>query len=247
MPDPPALFAVGHPWLLAFAWGLVGWGLGLGLNHVIHQLPRDQALAARPRCEQCGATIRLFGLPRWGPCAGCGERLPYDRVEWLLAGLFIALAVRFGFGPFLLVHSFYTAVLVIIALIDWRHRYVYTVVVYPAILASVVLTPLVGIAGLIEMLAGLLVGVVLFGAIYLVGRKLHPDKEALGKGDIEIAAMTGAMVGVHLVLSALVLGVFISGLVALALLLTRRRGRQDFFSYGPGLCLGTFLAFFMQS
>jgi prepilin signal peptidase PulO-like enzyme (type II secretory pathway) len=232
-------------WLVALAWAVAGWGVGLGLNPVIHHLPRDLPIAARPRCEKCAAPIPLLGLPRWSACSGCGERVPYDRVEWLLAGLFALLGLYFGFGSSLLVHSAYTAVLLVIAMVDWRHRYVYTIIIYPSLLVGLVLTPLAGAAGLVETVAGVLVGGGLFGAVYAVGRRVYPGTEPLAKGDIEIAALAGAMVGVVRVLSALVLGVFVSGLFAAALLVTRRLGRRDYIPYGPGLCIGTFLAFFL--
>jgi leader peptidase (prepilin peptidase)/N-methyltransferase len=233
----------------------VGWVLGLWLNRVIHQLPRDQPLTQTPRCEQCQAAVSLLAAPRWRVCPHCGETVPYDRIEWLLAAAFLLLALYFRFDSRTPVYSLYTTFLLVIAMIDLRHRYVYAVITYPAILCALVLTPLftgVSLGGeslwrerLLATAGGVLVGVVVFTIFYVVGRLLYRGEVPIGRGDIELAVIMGAMVGLPRILSALLLGSIINGLISVILLLARRRGRRDFIPYGPGLCLATFATFFM--
>jgi leader peptidase (prepilin peptidase)/N-methyltransferase len=171
--------------------------------------------------------------------------VPYDRIEWLLAAAFLLLALYFRFDSRTPVYSLYTTFLLVIAMIDLRHRYVYAVITYPAILCALVLTPLLTGVSLLATVEGMLLGVVIFTIFYVAGRLLYRGEVPIGRGDIELAVIMGAMVGLPRILSALLLGSIINGLISVILLLARRRGRRDFIPYGPGLCLATFATFFM--
>jgi leader peptidase (prepilin peptidase)/N-methyltransferase len=230
-----ALFVVG--------WAAVGWIAGIGLNRIVYQLPRDLHPLRRPLCQSCSQPIAPLGWNR--SCSGCGQSTGYDRTEWLAAALLGVLAMRFGPSGALVAYSLYTLMLIIIAAIDLRHRYVYSIVVFPALAVAMVLTPLLTSVDVGSTLIGTAVGFASFLAFYLGGRLLYRGVEPIGKGDIEIAALTGAMVGFPRVLSALFVGGVANAAVIAILLIARRRGRQDFVPYGPGMCLGTVWAFFV--
>ena len=167
-------------------------------------------------------------------------------MEWVTGALFLALAIRFGQELPVLAYSVYTAVLVLLAAVDLRHRFVYSIVIYPGIAAGLLLTPLLTGTSLSATLLGFGVGAAVFGAFYFIGRVVYRGAEPLGKGDIELGALMGAMLGFPRVVSALVLGSIANAFVIAALLLLRRRGRRDFVPYGPGLCLGAYAAFFLN-
>jgi prepilin signal peptidase PulO-like enzyme (type II secretory pathway) len=134
--------------------------------------------------------------------------------------------------------------LIQVAVTDLRHRYVYTVVAGVGLLAGLLLGWLVQSAEWWTAPLGALAGLVSFAAIYGLGRLLYRGEEPLARGDVTIATMVGAISG-PAVLTALVLGVVFSGLVALGVLLTRR-SRQTFMPYGPGLCLGGLVTLFLR-
>jgi len=233
------------PAWLALGWGALGWLVGLGLNHVIHQLPNDKPIRDRARCRHCGAPIRLLGWPGRTGCPSCGEPTGYDCVEWVVAVLFLLLAMSWGASPDVVVYSLYTAILIVIAAIDARHRYVYSIVSYPGLLLAVALSPILSDVGLTSALAGLAIGGGVFLFFYLVGRLLYRGGEPLATGDITIAALVGAMVGFPRVVNALFLGMVASAVLGLLVILIQRRGRRTFVPYGPGLCAGAVAAFFM--
>lgn len=132
-------------------------------------------------------------------------------------------------------------VLLAIAFIDVRQRVVYWFIVGPAVGAAV----LVGPAGVASAAIGLLVAASLFGALYLLGRRLYGGSEGgepLGLGDVGIAALVGALAGFPGAPLALVVGSVSAGLVATGALLTRRARLDSYLPYGPGLCLGGVVA-----
>jgi leader peptidase (prepilin peptidase)/N-methyltransferase len=96
-------------------------------------------------------------------------------------------------------------------------------------------------------LGGLATGAGAFLLFYMGGRLLYRDSEPVGKGDIELAGLVGAMVGFPRVIGALFLGAAANALFIIGLLIVRRRGLRDFVPYGPGLCLGAFAGFFLAA
>jgi len=231
--------------VLLVVWTAVGWAVGLALNHVAYQIPSDLSPISAPRCPACHARIPILRLVQ-RRCERCGAPLEYDRIEWITAVCFLLLGVHVGQTALLLVYSFYTAVLVLTAIMDMRHRYIYSLVSYPSIAAAMVLSPTVGGLDIATTGAGVATALAIFVAFYVGGRLAYPGREPVGKGDIELAAMIGAMTGFPRVVSALFLGSFVNGFVIALLLLTGRRRRMDFVPYGPGLCLGAYAALFMS-
>ena len=57
-------------------------------------------------------------------------------------------------------------------------------------------------------------------------------------GDIKLAGLIGLITGFPLVIVALLIGIFIGGIVAIILLAFRIKGRKDAIPYGTFLALG---------
>lgn len=68
---------------------------------------------------------------------------------------------------------------------------------------------------------------------------------SIGFGDVKLAGLLGMLLGwvawVHVVVATMAT-FLIGGLVALALLVTRRKGRKDDFAYGPSMLVGAVVA-----
>jgi leader peptidase (prepilin peptidase)/N-methyltransferase len=224
-------------------WALLGWVVGYGLNAIVVELPRSDRLIARPCCPSCGAALALPALSvlsgRHGVCTACANRAVglTRTLEWPAAGLFAALAWCQGWGLPLLVYSLYVLILLVVLAIDLRHRWVYPIVCYPAVLLGIILTGLLSGSWWLGLL-GALAGGALFALLYLIGRLIYRGQEPIGVGDITIAAMIGAMVGAERALPALFLGAVLVAVVSLVLLALRRASTRDFIPYGAGLCLG---------
>lgn len=162
-----------------------------------------------------------------------------DPLEHAREGLVIFLAtfaailcvLRVGLSGTGLVAAFVAFVLVQLAAIDYRDRVLPNRIVLPA--TGVVLVAHAAISP--RQLPQYLLAGVIAGAVFLVPAMIRPG--ALGMGDVKLAMMLGAALGAKAA-SALTLGLFACGLVAIALVAVR--GRTALKSDIP---LGPFLAF----
>lgn len=99
------------------------------------------------------------------------------------------------------------------------------------------------VAGLPIPAAGLgaLVGGGAFMLLFILGRG------AMGAGDVKFMAAVGLLVGYPLIIRAMLWGIVLGGVAALALLLARRAGRKDAMPYGPYLALGSWVVWLMAT
>jgi leader peptidase (prepilin peptidase)/N-methyltransferase len=143
----------------------------------------------------------------------------------------ILCVVRIGVSGSGVVAAFVAFVLVQLAAIDYRDRVLPNRIVLPT--TAVVLVAHAAISP--RHLPQYLLAALIAGAVFLVPAVLRPG--ALGMGDVKLAMMLGAALGSK-VASALTLGLFVAGLMAIALV--AMRGRAALKSDIP---LGPFLAF----
>ena len=163
--------------------------------------------------------------------AACGLTRHPRRQAAVVVGLpllFVLLAGRSGS----LTAALFAAVLVLLAAIDWEQRRLPNVVVLPALAAAVALSD----APLAAALAAALAFAAFLG-LYALGRRLY-GPGALGMGDVKLAALVAAVVGLPAAGWALLLGVLLAGGAAAAWLLSGRAGRGALLPYGAFLALG---------
>jgi len=134
--------------------------------------------------------------------------------------------------------------LVQVAVTDFRTRYVYTVVAAIGLVIGLALGWHFHAGPWWSGFAGALGGGLLFGVLYLLGRLVYRGGEPMARGDITIAAMVGAGAA-PLALNALIYGILISGVLAVAILAINR-SRHTVMPYGPGLCLGGLVTLFLR-
>jgi prepilin signal peptidase PulO-like enzyme (type II secretory pathway) len=201
---------------------VLGWCAGWASSALVVRVVREQKVGGRwsalvpdPLAQAALAAIGGL-LPLLTPG-------PWWR--WLLAGLLAVSPVQ-------------------VAVSDLRAGYVYTAVALVGIALGVACAPIVHDSAWWWGAAGAAIGLVVFGAIYGLGRLLYRGGEPLALGDVTIAALVGAVAGPY-VLSALVVGVLASGVAALGVLVVRR-SRHAPMPYGPGLCLGALLTLFVS-
>ena len=190
-----------------------------------------------------GLQHRLYREPEFGNNPLSGRR----RLVWGLAlGLAIGACWGISFRPGhydplpASMTAAAAAILCLASSTDFERRRIPNRLVYPSIVAAVVVAPLWPDRNLDEIAigaavaAGTAVVLLLVGA--LTGAVLGVNATAFGMGDAKLILLIGLLTGWARVVGALLLGVVFGGLPAFVLLFARGRGAT--YSYGPYLALG---------
>ncbi len=210
------------------------------------------------RCSRCSSVTSRVSF---GYCRSCSRwyrrRFPFLAAVSLVAVLLLATvqssAANFVIG---FVVSTYLA---IVTLIDID----YHLIQHKTALFGIILA---GFFGAIlhkfpSTVVGGAIGIIVMGFFYLLGRvyaayknkrqKISgPDAldEALGFGDVSLAAVLGLLLGHALILKALLIGILLAGLYSIAIvalmLLKKDFDDSKTIPYGPFLVLGALLVFF---
>ena len=236
--------------------GIYGLCVGSFLNVVIYRLPLSMRLdKPRSHCPRCGYTLRAIdNVPVFsylflgGRCRNCKERISprYMAVEllnmvlWLLS---VDLFYDRGF-VFTCVVALTASVMISVFFIDLEHM------IIPDSLQLILLG--LGVVAIFfdpeyvwhSHLIGLLVGFLFFYGIYALFYYGF-GKEALGGGDIKLAAVAGLLLGWERLLLGLVLS-SVSAAVILVVI-SRREGaeRDREYPFGPFLAVGFLLALYV--
>ena len=141
-----------------------------------------------------GGALRIFGQHSSAVPVEARPLAPPMVLEMLTAVLFSALAWRVGARPELLAYSWFAAVGVLLAAIDWRTRRLPTRLIWPGGVVLAMLFSLAAMANddwepLLRSAAAMLVLLVFYGLLYVV----RPDE--LGGGDLRLGVMTGLPLG----------------------------------------------------
>jgi leader peptidase (prepilin peptidase)/N-methyltransferase len=222
--------------------GLFGALIGSFLNVVAHRVPRGESLVSPgSRCPECGAPVKPYdNLPvvSWlllrGRCRNCGTRISprYPIVELVTALAFAAVVAVRGFDDDLVLELPFVAALIALAAIDYDHKLLPNVIVYPLAAYGAIATVLVDQDDLVEhLIAGAGAFAFLLAAVIAYPR-------GMGMGDVKLAGAMGLFLGLS-VIPAL-LAAFLSGSLVGIVIIAREgaAGRKKAVPFGVFLALG---------
>jgi leader peptidase (prepilin peptidase)/N-methyltransferase len=222
-------------------------GLLLGglINVLADDLPRRRN-PQRPHCLQCGhiyavhgwlATTRRLFVGR--ACPECGQ-VSGQRglaVEVGTAVYFVALYLLLDDPAVYWLYALYSAILILVIVIDLERRLILHVVTFPTTIFAIAVGSWLDSYNLWYLaLLGAVAGYAIFYLLYLLGQWLF-GPGALGFGDVTLSMTLGAMLGLHRLPFALIIGIFLGGAASLLLLATRRGKFGSRFAYGPYLAV----------
>lgn len=235
--------------ILIIIFCLLGMTIASFLNVCIDRLPARQSLISPPsHCPTCNRRLVFKDLIPifsylWlrGRCRYCGAPIP-RRILWVELGtalLFGLLTWQYGVSIELAVALFYSCIFIVIMVIDWEKGLILNKIVFPAIVAALVISaafsiflPDVEIVPFIGRAAvGGGIGLGIFFLIVIVTRG------GMGWGDVKLALLIGLVCGFPLVFVALLIGVILGGVVAVLLLLLKIKRRGQAIPFGPFLAL----------
>ena len=231
---------------------LVALGLATGsfLTVCIHRLPRGESvIGPRSCCPECGRPVAwrdnvpLVGyLLLRGRCRACGVRITplYPAIELLTPLLFVALYDEIGWQPLLPVRMAFACALLVLGVIDLRHRILPNVITLPGTAAGLVLS-----AGLPpgpgDALAGAAVGAGVLLAMAGLYRRIR-GIEGVGMGDVKMLAMIGAFLGWQAVLLTLLMASLLGSLAGVAIVAAGRGDARYPLPFGSFLAVAAFVA-----
>ncbi len=233
------------PVILIFVF-LFGISFGSFFNVLIYRLPLDKSIWHPPsHCPKCNKPIKFYDnipllsfLILGGKCRSCGTTisLRYPAVE-LLTGLLAVIAIYyFGFTARGLEAALLSLLFVPIFFIDLEHWIIPDSLDLPWIIVGLALGFVPGaFVGWKAALLGAVAGGGLFFAIMWLGKILF-RKEAMGFGDVKLAAMLGAFLGGWNLLLIMILASFLGSVVGIALIVfSRGKERTTYVPFGPFL------------
>jgi len=159
-------------------------------------------------------------------------------VELATAVIFALLYWHYGLSAELGVLIFYSCLFIVIFVIDLEHSLILNKVVYPGMIVALLLSlypwpwfsESLGMRVAYAALGGA-IGFVIFLLIALVSRG------GMGWGDVKLAALIGLATGFPMVFVAIIMAAILGGIVAVALMIAKKRGRREMIPFGPFLAV----------
>jgi leader peptidase (prepilin peptidase)/N-methyltransferase len=138
---------------------------------------------------------------------------------------------------------FYACIFIIIFVIDLEHGLILNSVVYSGMVVALLFALFIPqpwvyqlrFGGIANFAIGGGIGFVMFLLVALISRG------GMGWGDVKLAALIGLATGFPLVFMALIVGAIMGGVVAIAFLIAKRKGRKETIPFGPFLSLSTLI------
>jgi prepilin signal peptidase PulO-like enzyme (type II secretory pathway) len=206
-----------NPFLPAAGWAVVGAAAGWFLRWGSVRLARLEEL------QPGNLRWQVFGPPV------------------LTAVVFGVFAYHFGLTPPLFIRSVFILVLVQVIFFDFEHRLILDRVIFPAMALALVVS-LFGNPWWAGIATGLGAGL-LFLLLALAGAAIF-KAEALGFGDVKLAAFMGLLLGPLPTIQALFYGVFMAGVVSVGMIVWRR-SLKGTLAYGPYLAAGALIVLYL--
>lgn len=222
--------------------------IGSFLNVCIYRIPREESIAFPPsHCGNCNTSLKaldLIPIFSWlglrGKCRYCGEKvsIQYPLVEVLTGFLFLGVFLKFGFTLDTVKYIMLTAILIVIAIIDFKTEDIYTNTIIFGIIFGIIFIVLEyfinpSVNPLTYILGAVGGALILALIVWLTN--------AMGWGDVELVFFIGLFIGFRLSMLNIFLSIVIGGLVALALMITKKKNRGDSMAFGPYIAISTYI------
>ncbi|HET9016059.1 MAG TPA: A24 family peptidase [Thermomicrobiaceae bacterium] len=224
--------------------GLGGAAAGSIIYSATSRLPAELGPLGRPVCAACGGLLpgdHLIPAARRA-CPACGARPPLRKsaIEAAAVGIAVLALLLRGLTYLGVTSALFSLVLLLILVVDWRHHLIYTATIVPGLALAIVGAALHSTGALLSALLAAAGAGLVFGLLFALALVIY-RQEALGFGDILLAALIGAMTGIGRVVPAIFIGMVLAAAGGLLLIVLGRRGRRDYIPYGAYLCAGTIL------
>ena len=253
-------------------YGFLGLFVGSFLNVCIWRLPRNESLVfPASHCPECGTRLRpeelipvLSYIVQRGRCRNClgAIKARYPTVEILTGIVFYICAAHASAGAgqmiegaganltgevLFLKNIIFLSALLVIFFIDLDHQIIPDAISIPLVPIGLAFAFAAGRnAMLFDSLKAAAAGFAGFYLIAAAGQMLF-KREAMGGGDIKLAAALGAFLGMEQMLVGLFLAFILGVAVGVPLALIKGSGLRKPIPFGPMIAMGAAIALFKTS
>ncbi|MGG7178829.1 prepilin peptidase [Clostridium paraputrificum] len=239
-------------WIVAIFVFYFGSIIGSFLNVCIDRIPREESIAFPPsHCGNCNTGLKPLDLiPIFsyiflkGKCRYCGTlvSVQYLFLELITGVAYLLLYFKFGLTLNLLKFTVFTSILIVIAVIDYKTQDVYTSTIIVGVILGIIFIGIEYLYGINKevfnsILAVVIPGGILYLIVWLTG--------AMGEGDAEIIFVSGLFLGLKLNLFNLFLSIVIGGIVAIGLMILKKKSGKEAIAFGPYIALSSYLVIFI--
>jgi len=235
---------------IIFILGLI---IGSFSNVCIFRIPKKESIVfPSSHCTSCQHRIKAIdNIPVLsyiflkGKCRNCGEKISirYPTVELLTAVIYILIYSIYGWTIITLIYLILSSALIIISFIDLDEQIIPDEISLPGIILGFIISFFMPYITVYNSFFGILAGGGIIYIIAILGSAIF-KKEAMGGGDVKLAAMIGAFLGWKLVILSLFVGFFMGAVAGLFLIGLKIKSKEDLIPFGPFIVLGSFIAMF---
>lgn len=228
--------------------------IGLFAGTLIHiislRLPARMPVFGSSICHECHAPLPPLAFVPIIPvtCPSCGVNSNWHKpaTELSAAALVVISLIIHGVSVVGIGYAIFVLFLLQILRIDWQHHLIYTTVIVSGCVVALIFAVIESQAELISALVAAAGAAFVFWLFYILAIIIY-RRRALGRGDILLAFLIGAMTRTDLVVPALLLGMLLAALGGLVLIAIGKRTRHDFIPYGAYLCAGAILVLLLPT
>lgn len=239
---------------LLFSLFVLGLAVGSFLNMLIYRLHTEEDIVTkRSHCPHCNHALGVvdlipvvgFLLLR-GRCRYCNKKISwqYPLIELLTGSLFAVFAYRlipqqveYLTSEHLWKLVFYlimTCVLIVVFVYDLKHYLILNAVTYPAIVVALLFDVFLFHVTLRNLGLGLLLGAGFFLVLVVVSRERW-----MGWGDVKLGVLIALIKPWPSILTVFVLSYMLGAVVALIMILLKRKSTKDVLPFGTFLAAAT--------
>lgn len=226
----------------------IGAAIGSFINVIIYRLPRKISIVFPPSsCPACGKRIKFYdNIPILsyiilsGKCRFCKNPISprYIIVESIAGIIPLFLYFRFGLSIDFLKNALYLFIMLPVAFIDLDTMLIPDSIAIPGIIVGLIISFFKG--EIFFSITGALVGAISIIIIYFAGKMVF-RKEAIGLGDIRLAAFIGSFTSISGFFISLFVASIIGSIYGVYIIVKKNKNLKTEIPFGPFLAIGGFI------
>jgi leader peptidase (prepilin peptidase)/N-methyltransferase len=224
----------------------IGAALGSFFNMLIYRLPREEDIVIKssycPKCNHKLEPIDLIPIISYlwqkGKCRYCKKHIKfrYLLTEIVCATILLFLWLKFGLSYLFFKYLLFLSSFLIIFFTDIEEYIIPDVITLPCIVIGLGMA--VWEKNVLNAILGGLYGYCFFVIIAFFA-KLYYKKDAIGGGDMKLAAYIGTFWGFRQIVLTTYFSFIVGGVIAVFLILIKKKKRTDYIPFAPAIIIAS--------